>query len=283
MSLLREQPSDLASRYADAPFSAFAEALDVNWSDELEELHQESSRDHFLDVWTRRAMIEAIAGAVPAGGVVVDAGCSSGYLLEDLEKIYPDATLVGVDLVAAGLYRSANNAPGAQLVLGDVCDLPLNDDVADAVVSANLLEHVPDDVGGLREMHRVLKPGGVAAVVIPAGPGTYDYYDKFLGHERRYARHELANKAKSVGFDVVRDAYIGSLIYPPFWAVKKLNRIRHGDVAPEDMQAMVEQNINRTMNSKLGVAACNAERAMLRRHVAVPFGIRGFGVFRKAA
>ena len=45
----------------------------------------------------------------------------------------------------------------------------------------------------------MLRPGARAVVVVPAGPGTYDYYDRFLGHERRYARGELAGKARDGG------------------------------------------------------------------------------------
>jgi SAM-dependent methyltransferase len=262
-------------------FTAYAEPLDVNWSDELEALHQESSRDHFLDVWTRTALLDAIEPAEPA--VVLDAGCSSGYLLEDLRRRYPGATLIGADLVAAGLRRAHALVPDAQLVLADVCDLPVEDRAVDAVVSANLLEHVPDDTGALRELHRVLRPGGVAAIVVPAGPRTYDYYDAFLGHERRYRRGELAAKGARAGFEVVRDAHIGSLIYPAFWAVKRRNRRRHPDPPPDERRRLVERDISRTTGSRPGALSARAERALLRRGVRLPFGIRGLVVLRRPA
>ena len=47
----------------------------------------------------------------------------------------------------------------------------------------------------------VVRPGAPAVIVVPAGPGTYDYYDRFLGHERRYARHELSRKAAAAGLE----------------------------------------------------------------------------------
>ena len=52
----------------------------VNWSEDLETLHEESSRTHFIDVWTRRAMLVRV-GPLPAAPTVIDVGCSSGYLL----------------------------------------------------------------------------------------------------------------------------------------------------------------------------------------------------------
>lgn len=280
MNLLKDPPAGTA---AEPAFVAYAEGLDVNWSDELEALHEESSRDHFIDVWTRRALLEAIAGGVARDGVVLDAGCSGGYLLEDLRRALPAATLIGVDLVAAGLRRAHANVPDAQLLLADVSQLPLHDAVVDVVVSANLLEHVPDDRAALAELHRILRPGGLAAIVVPAGPGTFDYYDRFLGHERRYARRELARKGSAVGFEVVRDAYLGSLIYPAFWAVKKHNRRVHRDMTEDQTRALVERDIARTSDSRLGAITARIERALLARGFVVPFGIRGFTVLRRPA
>jgi ubiquinone/menaquinone biosynthesis C-methylase UbiE len=273
--VLRTPPAD-APPSEDA-FTAYEESLDVNWSDELEALHEESSREHFLDVWTRAALLDAVADSAPQ--TILDAGCSSGYLLEDLRRHYPQATLLGVDLVAAGLRRAHALVPDAQLLLADVCHLPLEDASVDAVLSANLLEHVPDDAGALAEFHRVLKPGGLAAVIVPAGPGTYDYYDRFLGHERRYARHELARKA--AGFEVVHDTHIGAVIYPAFWAVKKLHRRRHPNPSPDEQRALVEKDIRSTSDSRLGALTTRVERALVQRRIALPAGIRSFTILRK--
>ncbi len=280
MTLLKQPPSGAASEPA---FTAYAQCLDVNWSDDLEALHEESSRDHFIDVWTRRALLESVLDRLPADGVVVDAGCSSGYLLEDLRRARPAAELIGVDLVAAGLRRAHASVPDARLLLADVGELPLHDAVADAVVSANLLEHVPHDIGALAEFRRVLRPGGLAALVVPAGPGTYDYYDRFLGHERRYGRGELSAKARDAGFEVVREAFLGSVIYPAFWIVKKRNRRNHPNPSPEQMRALVEANIARTRDSRLGALTTRLERALLARNVVIPFGIRNLTVLRRPA
>ena len=68
----------------------------VNWSENLEELHEESSRTHFIDVWTRRAILARIGG-LPEDPTIVDLGCSSGYLLEDIQGAIPDARLALFD------------------------------------------------------------------------------------------------------------------------------------------------------------------------------------------
>jgi SAM-dependent methyltransferase len=273
-------------KLADGSSSPFLSYVDddaaVNWSDELEDLHEESSRDHFIDVWTRGAMLERL-GEVPADGRIADLGCSTGYLLEDLRDAYPGRQLIGVDLVAPGLAKAHELIPEAWLLRADVCKLPLADSSIDAVVTANLLEHVPDDRGALAEVLRVLRPGGLAVAVIPAGPGTYDYYDRFLGHERRYGNGELAGKAREAGLEVLEDAHLGSVLYPAFWLVKKNNRRRYDHLEGKELEEKVAQDIENTQNSSFGALTCRVERSLLRRRVRIPFGVRGITVMRRPA
>jgi SAM-dependent methyltransferase len=264
-----------------APFLSYVETdPSVNWSDELELLHEESSRTHFLDRWTRSAVLAGV-GSLPAPESIIDVGCSTGYLLEDLLRTYPGATLMGADLVGSGLEKAHRLVPTARLIRADACNLPIADGAFDAVVSANLLEHVPDDRGALREFHRVLRPGGRAVVIVPAGPSTYDYYDRFLGHERRYARHELASKCTVAGLEIVDDGYIGSLLYPPFWLVKQRNRRRHDDLRGAALERQVAADIARTHDSRVGALTWRLERGLAEAGVKLPFGIRSVVTARR--
>jgi SAM-dependent methyltransferase len=255
-------------------------APSVNWSEDLEGLHEESSREHFIDVWTRRAMLASV-GPLPARATIADVGCSSGYLLEDLHRAHPDAILIGVDLIASGLRKAHALVPQARLLQGDACELPLRDASLDAALSANLLEHLTDDLAALSELHRVLRPGARAVVVVPAGPEVYDYYDRFLGHERRYANGELARKGRAAGLEVLRDVHLGSLLYPPFWLVKQRNRRRFARLDGEALRRRVAGDITSTGHSRAGTLACRLEELMLRAGLHLPFGIRGLTVLRR--
>jgi len=260
------------------PFVSYVQAEHgVNWSDDLEELHEESSRGHFIDVWTRRAML-ARMGPLPEHPTVVDIGCSTGYLLEDLQSATPGVRLIGVDLVAGGLRKAHQNVPQATLMQADACALPIEDASVDAAVSANLLEHVPDDRRALAEIFRILRPGARAVIVVPVGPGNYDYYDRFLGHVRRYASGEMARKATVAGFEVLEDIHLGSPLYPAFWAVKQRNRRRHEHLSGSALEEKVRADIARTSDSALGRLACRAEEWLLAHGVRLPFGIRGLTV-----
>jgi len=264
-----------------SPYLSFAGAdAEVNWSEELEALHEESSLTHFMDVWTRTAIIERL-GEVRGDATLLDLGCSTGYLLADLRRRLPATVLYGVDLVGAGLVKAHALVPDSRLLRADATRLPLEDASVDGICSANLLEHVPDDRAALNEMARVLRAGAPAVIVVPAGPGTYDYYDRFLGHERRYGSGELAGKARAAGFDVREDAYLGSLIYPAFWIVKQRNRRRFGHLGGTALEERVARDIARTRDSRFGHLACGVERRMLARGIRLPFGIRNIVTLRR--
>jgi SAM-dependent methyltransferase len=262
----------------DEPFVSYSEPdAAVNWSAELEAVHAEASRTHFLDRWTRQAIIDGIGPLAP-GATVADLGCSTGFLLEDLHETHPNAILIGVDLIAAGLRKAHAAVPQARLLQADVRQLPLEDESLDAIVSANLLEHVPDDKRALREIARVLKPGRPAALVVPAGPGTFDYYDRFLGHERRYARGELADKCRAAGLEPRENRHLASLLYLPFWLVKQRNRRRYNGLHGDALEARVTQDIAMTRDSRLGEFTWGLEDRLVRAGVRLPFGIRSFVV-----
>lgn len=265
------------------PYLGYVDFTGESWSDDLEEIHEESSRDHFMDVLTRDSLLDSVALSVPPTGVVADLGCSTGYLLEDLARAHPKAQLVGVDVIGAGLRKAHLETPTAALLLADVCDLPIGDSCVNAVVSANLLEHVADDLQALKEIRRILVPGGYAAIVVPFGPKLFDYYDRFLGHERRYAKDELVTKAASAGLEIVRVTHLGQLLYPPFWLVKKRNRLQRDKLRGDELRAQVERDIGATTDSRLGAMACDIEKWLDAKGVRFPFGIREMVVVRRPA
>jgi SAM-dependent methyltransferase len=264
-------------------FLSYVEAdPSVNWSAQLEELHEEASRTHFIDQWTRRAILARV-GSLPAAPTIADVGCSTGYLLEELRDAHADAELIGIDLLAAGLRKAHRTVPEARLLHADACALPLADACVDGLVSANLLEHIPDDRLALREMRRVLKPGCRAVIVVPAGPSTYDYYDRFLGHERRYARGELAKKGAEAGFEVQESTHLASLIYPVFWLVKTRNRLRYGQLQGAALAARVAHDIAATRDSAVGRRLWALEERLSRAGVRPSWGIRSLVVLRREA
>ena len=74
----------------------------------------------------------------------------------------------------------------------------------DTVIFVNVLEHLTDDAGALRNVYAALENGGTAIVVVPCGPALYGTLDEVLGHCRRYTEQQLVAVGQSAGFRVER-------------------------------------------------------------------------------
>jgi len=75
-------------------------------------------------------------------------------------------------------------------------------EIYDTIVCLNVLEHVENDLGALRNMHSLLKPGGRLLLYVPANPRLYCEIDRGVGHYRRYLHDDLVGKMKEAGFRV---------------------------------------------------------------------------------
>jgi SAM-dependent methyltransferase len=87
----------------------------------------------------------------------------------------------------------------------------------DCAVLVNVLEHITDDSATLRELFRILKPGGALLLFVPAFPFLFSRLDSVYGHFRRYRRTDLVRLVTGAGF-VPRDArYLDLLGVAPWW------------------------------------------------------------------
>ena len=260
------------------------DAADSHWSAELTELHEaEAGSHHPIDLLSRRAAVRSLTRYLPPGGrpLVLDVGCSSGFVIGEIRTALPGAAVVGSDYLLPPLEKLAARLPGVPLLQFDLRHCPLPDACVDAVTSLNVLEHIDDDTQALREIARVLRPGGVAHVEVPAGPGCYDFYDELLMHHRRYRLRDLLAKARGAGLHVERATHLGCLIYPAFWFVKKRRR-RLAHLSADEKHRLVASSIRATGHSTLLSLVLRLEAA-LGQFVNFPFGIRCVAVLRKPA
>lgn len=142
------------------------------------------------------------------GGVVMEIGAGIGNLTRHLAP--RRRRYVASDIDPEHLARLRNrlhHRPNLETVR---CDLTSAADFApyagqmDTVVCLNVLEHIEDDLGGLRNLLSMLKPEGTAVVLVPQGQWAYGTLDRALGHERRYTRRELVQRMEQAGFMVER-------------------------------------------------------------------------------
>lgn len=101
-----------------------------------------------------------------------------------------------------------------------LCDLAKAEDFQpfrgrmETVVCLNVLEHIEDDMTGLRNIHSALAPGGRAIVLVPQGASAFGTFDEVLGHFRRYSQAELSRKMDAAGFRVDRIIEFNRATYP---------------------------------------------------------------------
>ena len=136
--------------------------------------------------------------------------------LSEVEKMFGAMSLEG------GVPEDAT----AETVQGDALDLPFPDDHFDSIIASEVLEHIPDDMAAMRELMRVLRPGGKLAVTVPSWLPervcwalSEDYHTAPGGHVRIYTRAELEAKLKATGFAVGGHHHAHGL-HAPYWWIK---------------------------------------------------------------
>jgi 2-polyprenyl-3-methyl-5-hydroxy-6-metoxy-1,4-benzoquinol methylase len=138
-------------------------------------------------------------------GAVLDAGCGTGSLvLALMEKGFK---VVGLEQSIDGLrwlLQKANSAGRrVTVVQSNVESIPFRRNTFDAIMCGEVLEHLSDDATAVANFYRVLKPGGVCVVTVPANPQMWSFCDEYAGHQRRYTQAELTRLFISNGFQVL--------------------------------------------------------------------------------
>ncbi len=243
--------------------------------------HEDTAGDkHYIDIASRKGALEALSKRVDIEDtVIIDIGCSSGFMLRALRDKFPRATLIGADYIGSPLQLLAASLPGIPFLQFNLVSCPLFSNSVDAVILLNVLEHIEDDFAAMQQVFRILKPGGVLVIEVPAGPRLFDIYDKQLMHFRRYTMKSLCGSLQRAGFHIEEHSHLGFFVYPAFAMVKKRNQ-RHMDCSDEVQKQMIARNISRARTNPLIMAIMRIEEA-LRPYVHYPVGIRCLVTCRK--
>ncbi|MEY4938762.1 MAG: Demethylmenaquinone methyltransferase [Verrucomicrobiota bacterium] len=185
---------------------------------------------------------------LPAAAAVLDAGCGTGGLISRLRAAEPDWRFTGVDFMplACDLART-RCGPDVPILQGSIEALPFADQSFEAVVSGDVLCQIDHGETALAEFRRVLRPGGIAVINVPAYPWLWSYHDESVGTKHRFTRPEMARLLTAAGFRVVTLTHWNALPFPLVWAKRKLVGSNHtSDV--KLYPAPVEWALNRIMS-----------------------------------
>lgn len=148
---------------------------------------------------------------------ILDAGCGTGQMLKCLEA-HGDAIGLDTSSQAIGYARERGVK---RLVQGSITAPPFRAGSFDCVVSLDVIEHVDDDIGILKKLHEVVKPGGFLVITVPAFKTLWSEHDEINQHKRRYRANELSELITDAGFDIQRVTYCNTALFLPVLATRK--------------------------------------------------------------
>jgi SAM-dependent methyltransferase len=165
------------------------EATEVRKLAELEDGHWWYRERRYL-------LAREVQGLRP--GRALDVGAAGGGNTRVLRDLGWNAVALEYGAEGAGVARDR----GLATLRADATRLPVADASLDLVVAFDVLEHLEDDDAAVREVHRVLRPGGHYVVAVPCDPALWSAHDEAVGHVRRYTRPTLTALLVRGGFAI---------------------------------------------------------------------------------
>lgn len=183
----------------------------------------------------------------------------------------------GIDISQDGIDLCHTKNLSAQVMDAQNLDFP--DASFDFVTASDVLEHLADEPGALREWRRVLKPGGTLLVFVPAFMFLWTSHDVANKHYRRYLASELNQRMQAAGFTIVRSSYWNSFLFPPIALVRMVKHLVTGGKLPADGGQgdffVPPRIINQTL-----LALIRLENCLLRLGVNWPLGVSAMAMGR---
>lgn len=189
----------------------------------------------------------------------IELGCGSGRFLPVLAR--HAGRVVGVEGHGPSLASARQASPTAILLHGDVARVPIHDGLFDLACAFDVLEHVPPGPF-LAEARRLLKPGGLLLLSVPAFPSLWSAVDERAGHRCRYRLAQARAELEAAGLRFLGFTHYQFLLFPLVWLSRRLGG-RHG-------RNRLEANPAMPLGFLLG--AVNSLETTMLANLPLPFG-----------
>ena len=199
---------------------------------------------------------------------ILDVGCGTGANLEMLSQF---GSAEGVDVSDEALEFCRRKGLAVQKGLAE--ELPYADEAFDITTALDVVEHLDDDIAGLKEMHRVTKTGGYSLIFVPAFMWLWGVQDDISHHRIRYTRKQIVERLEKAGYTVERATYANFTFFAPILGGRTLMKLT--GIKPDS-----ENNINVSALNGLFGKIFSAERHILK-NLDFPFGVSIVIVARK--
>lgn len=219
---------------------------------------------HWWYVAKQRIVASLIARYAPHPGRlnIADLGCGCGAMLNRLKA---DHDVAGVDPSPLAIRFSARR--GLNVLEGSFPDrIPLEPAAFDLALLLDVIEHLEDDVAGLRAAARVVRPGGKLIITVPAYQWLWSDWDTLHHHYRRYNRSTLQQSLVNAGLRIELLSYANTTLFPLAATARLLHKLRRTKLETADMK-IPPAPVNAVFRGIYGF-----ERHLLGR-LPMPFGL----------
>ncbi|MGI9067599.1 MAG: class I SAM-dependent methyltransferase [Pyrinomonadaceae bacterium] len=200
---------------------------------------------------------------------ILDVGCGTGANLEMLSQF---GEAEGVDISGEALSFCCER--GLENVKQGAAEaLPFEASSFDLVTGLDVVEHLDDDLAGLKEMRRVLRPGGHCLVFVPAFMFLWGVQDDISHHRRRYTLDQLKRVVREAGFEIERASYVNISFFAPILAGRLLMRAL--SIRPESENNITIGFLNGVLGKLFGA------ESLALRYLNFPFGVSIICVARR--
>jgi SAM-dependent methyltransferase len=234
---------------------------------------------HWWYAGMRRVALAVLEDALEGrpGLRILDAGCGTGGTTVELRRF---GEVVGIDLAWPAL-EPARGRGLTSLARASIESLPFGAATFDVATSFEVVYHlgVANDASALKEIRRVLKPGGLFLLRVPAHDWLRGEHDRLVHTRHRYSRAEVSRKLADAGFGVERLSWANTLLFLPAVAKRLLERANGHDpaAAAEPDLWQPPAPINALLESTVAV-----EALAIPRGLPLPFGLSLLAVARAA-
>jgi SAM-dependent methyltransferase len=221
----------------------------------------------------RRKVLERVIEQLrlPARARILDAGCGSGRNMIELAR---HGTVTGIELSETSVSLARERGVG-EVIEGSVLEMPFAADSFELAASLDVIEHLEDDLAALRELRRVVAPGGSLLITVPAYQWLWSGHDEINHHFRRYTRHSLLHVAQQAGWEPVRTTYFNSLLLPIAIALRVLDRFSSKTTESSLDLWVPPRALNWLLERPLSL-----EAALIARRTRIPAGLSLLVVLR---
>ena len=169
---------------------------------------------------------------LPTDAPILDVGSSSGTNLRMLKEM-GFQNYSGLDKSDESIRFCAEKGLG-RVDKGDICDLTYDDSRFSLVLATDIIEHVDDDTLALKELYRILSPGGHILLTVPAFMSLWGLQDEVSHHKRRYKKASLKSVLSTAGLRFETMYYFNYLLFVPIWIARQIIKLLNIKVDSEN-------------------------------------------------